>query len=187
MEEFPRHAASHALHAGLPEPGIHRSRARIIAEVRPLFRSKYFNICADEIFDLGKGKNKRLAKRLGEGRLYVDFLKQILAAVRKAGAIPMFWGDIIGKHPKYLKELPCEVVALDWDYSPNLQHSIAPLIAKSGLPFYVCQKTRGLRAPEHRLGGFWSCQFARPLVPGFDPGGLRRLEHAIPRTFGDSL
>ena len=30
----------------------------LIDQYAPLFRSKYFNICCDETFDLGKGRNK---------------------------------------------------------------------------------------------------------------------------------
>jgi len=110
----------------------------IIHEVRPLFRSRFFNICADETFDLGKGKNKALAEKVGKGRLYVDFLKQIMAAVKEADAIPLFWGDIIGAYPELVKEIPTEAIALDWDYSAELKHTKAQLMADSGRAFYVC-------------------------------------------------
>ena len=110
----------------------------IIAEVRPLFRSKYFNLCGDETFDLGKGKNKERAEKFGKGRLYIDFLTQIMAAVRKADAIPMFWGDVVGHHPELLSEIPKDAIALDWDYSAKLTSSIAPLVQESGLSYYVC-------------------------------------------------
>ena len=62
----------------------------IIREVRPLFRSRHFNICCDETFDLGKGKNRVAAARLGNGRLYVDFLKSIMTVVRDCSAVPLF-------------------------------------------------------------------------------------------------
>ncbi len=115
----------------------------IIAEVRPLFRSKYFNICADETFDLGKGKNAKFAEKLGAGRLYADFLKQIMAAVRENGAIPMFWGDVVAHHPEIIGEIPADAIALDWDYGAELKHTIAPLLKKSGRAFYVCPGVSG--------------------------------------------
>lgn len=115
----------------------------IVAEVRPLFRSRYFNLCGDGTFDLGTDRNRALAERVGKGRLYVDFLKQIIDAVKDAGAIPLFWGDVIGKHPELVGEIPREAIALDWDYSAKLTSSIAPLLAQSGRTFYICPGVQG--------------------------------------------
>lgn len=115
----------------------------MIAEVRPLFRSKLFNLCGDETFDLGKGKNKELAAKAGAGRLYVDFLKQVMDAVREAGATPMFWGDVIGHYPELLAEIPADAIALDWDYGAGLEDSKAGLMQKAGRTFYVCPGVAG--------------------------------------------
>jgi hypothetical protein len=115
----------------------------IIAEVRPLFRSKFFNICGDETFDLGKGKNREFAEKSGAGRLYVDFLKQVMEAVREAGAVPMFWGDVIGHHPELIEEIPADAIALDWDYGTQLRDSKADLMRKAGRTFYVCPGVAG--------------------------------------------
>ena len=35
--------------------------AEMIRELRPLFRSRHFNLCCDETFDLGKGRNAAFA------------------------------------------------------------------------------------------------------------------------------
>lgn len=115
----------------------------IIAEVRPLFRSNFFNLCGDETFDLGKGKNRKLAEKTGTGRLYVDFLRQIMDAVRAAGAIPMFWGDVIGRHPELIGQIPADAIALDWDYGADLKDSKAALMQKAGRAFYVCPGVAG--------------------------------------------
>lgn len=115
----------------------------IIQEVRPLFRSKFFNICADETFDLGKGKNKEAVAKLGEGRLYLDFVKQIMEAVHAAGAVPMFWGDIIAKHPELVGEIPKDAVFLTWEYGINFerQEKENRLLHKQRRSFYVCPGT----------------------------------------------
>jgi hypothetical protein len=115
----------------------------IIQEVRPLFRSGYFNLCADETFDLGRGKNKALAEKLGTGRLYLGFLKKIIQAVREAGAIPMFWGDVIGHYPELIGEIPQDAIVLDWDYSARLESNKAELMQKSGRAFYICPGVSG--------------------------------------------
>jgi len=43
----------------------------MIEEYLPLFSSKYFNICCDETFDLGKGKNLLRVQKEGVGTLYL--------------------------------------------------------------------------------------------------------------------
>lgn len=59
----------------------------------PLFSSDKFNICCDETFDLGMGRSKELAEKIGKGRLYVEFLNKIINIVKEHNKIPMFWGD----------------------------------------------------------------------------------------------
>jgi len=111
----------------------------LINELRPLFRSNLFNICCDETFDLGKGRNAEAAKTVGVGRLYIDFLKKIMQIVREAGSIPMFWGDIVAQHPELVDELPRDVIALDWDYNWDMsKHDRSALFREHGIPFYVC-------------------------------------------------
>jgi hypothetical protein len=110
----------------------------MILELRPLFRSRFFNLCCDETFDLGKGRNAAEAARTSTGRLYLDFLLQLIAIVREAGCTPMFWGDIVGNHPELARELPHDVVALDWDYSAGLKDTKSRLFKKARAPFYAC-------------------------------------------------
>ena len=54
----------------------------------------------------------------------------------------MFWGDIIMNHPELLKELPSDLIALNWGYETNHPfQKEAGLFAKSKMPFYVCPGT----------------------------------------------
>lgn len=116
----------------------------IIDEFAPLFSSKYFNICCDETFDLGKGKNAKKSEELGNERLYVDFLKPIMQTVKDHGKIPQFWGDIILKAPEMLKEMPADVIALNWDYTPEIiGHSDSKGFAEAGMRFYNCPGVAG--------------------------------------------
>jgi hypothetical protein len=126
----------------------------IIREVRPLFRSRYFNICADETFDLGNGRNKPLADKIGKGQLYVEFLNQIMALVREAGATPLFWGDVISHHPEVIDEIGADAIALDWDYDGRPSGSRARLLAQAGRRFYVCPGTSAWEGwlPHFRKG-----------------------------------
>lgn len=115
----------------------------MITELLPLFSSKYFNICCDETFDLGKGKNSSRAERAGVGRIYVDFVKKIAGVVIENGKIPMMWGDIVLHHPDLIGELPSEMVFLNWGYDPDIDEKGAKLFAEKGLTQYCCPGARG--------------------------------------------
>lgn len=124
----------------------------IIDEFAPLFSSKYFNICCDETFDLGKGKNAKKSETLGKNRLYVDFLKPIMQTVKDNGKIPQFWGDIILNSPEMLEEMPKDVIALNWDYSPGITgHSDSKGFAKANMRFYNCPGVCGWNTVINRI------------------------------------
>ncbi len=111
-------------------------------ELLPNFSSRYFNVGCDETWDLGRGQSQALCARRGKGRVYLDFLKQIHREVSRRGKRMMFWGDIILHHPELIKELPRDLIAMNWGYEAN--HPFAKetaLFAKSKIPFYVCPGT----------------------------------------------
>ncbi len=115
----------------------------MLEEYLPLFSSKYFNICCDETFDLGKGKNAKVAQEKGDGRLYVDFLKKIIGIVIKHGKIPMFWGDIVLRHPELIKEIPSNTIFLNWAYGADVTEDATATFCKAGVQQYVCPGVTG--------------------------------------------
>jgi hypothetical protein len=111
-------------------------------ELLPNFSSPFFNVGCDETFDLGLCQSKKLCERIGKGRVYLDFLGKIHREVSRRGKCMMFWGDIILKYPKLIKELPRDVVALNWGYEANHPFAReAAKFAKAKIPFYVCPGT----------------------------------------------
>ena len=135
-------------------------------ELLPNFSSQFFNVGCDETWDLGRGQSKKLCAAKGQGRVYLDFLRQIHQEVSGRGKTMMFWGDIILKYPKLIKELasfgtppsggsdrrtesplPPEggvpsLVALNWGYEADHPFDReAALFAKAKIPFYVCPGT----------------------------------------------
>jgi len=117
--------------------------AELYDELLPNFESRLFNIGCDETFDLlGEGRSADAVKEKGEGRVYLDFLLKVAELVRKRGKRPMFWGDVILRHPELVPELPKDLIALDWGYEGN--HPFmdeAAKFAAAGLDFYVCPGT----------------------------------------------
>ena len=111
-------------------------------ELLPNFSSRFFNVGCDETWDLGRGQSKKLCQSKGQGRVYLDFLKKIHREVSRRGRTTMFWGDIILKYPHLIKQLPGDVIALNWGYEANHPfEKETRRFAKSGIPFYVCPGT----------------------------------------------
>ena len=113
----------------------------MLSEFIPLFSSKYFNICCDETFDLGKGKNAAEAEKRGTETLYVEFLQKIIAVTEKYGKTAMFWGDIIATRPELIRTLPEGTVALEWDYSGKASLRDTAALAEVTDKFYICPGT----------------------------------------------
>ena len=114
----------------------------LMDELLPHFTSDCFNVGCDETWDLGRGQSRERCDRLGQGRVYLDFLLQIHREVTARGRRMMFWGDIILHHPELVRELPRDVIALNWGYEANHPFDReAPVFAQSGVPFYVCPGT----------------------------------------------
>ena len=111
-------------------------------ELLPNFSSPFFNIGGDEAWDLGKGQSKKLCEEKGKGRVYFDFLKKLHREVKARNRKMMFWGDIVLKYPKLIRELPENVIALNWGYEADHPFEReAGLFAKAKIPFYVCPGT----------------------------------------------
>ncbi len=110
-----------------------------IEEFMGLFSSRYFNVCADETFDLCKGRSKALGEERGVKRVYLDFLKRLCGLVISKGKIPMFWGDVLLECPELLKELPKEAVCLNWEYAPDVTEDQVKLLTDAGVSnLYLC-------------------------------------------------
>ncbi|HRR33075.1 MAG TPA: family 20 glycosylhydrolase [Kiritimatiellia bacterium] len=112
-------------------------------QLLPNFTSRLFNVGCDETFDLrGEGRSAARVREHGEGRVYLDFLKEIHTRVTARGRRMAFWGDIIIRHPELVREVPRDALALEWGYEADHPFDAhGGLLAVSGLPFYVCPGT----------------------------------------------
>jgi hypothetical protein len=145
-------------------PGTRPFLRQLYDELLPNFSSRFFNVGCDETWDLGRGQSKKLCVAKGQGRVYLDFLKQIHREVSTRGKRTMFWGDIILKYPKLIPELASfgvppsgglhgkpnkppkggtpNVIALNWGYEADHPFDReAALFARAKIPFYVCPGT----------------------------------------------
>lgn len=114
----------------------------LMDDMLPYFTSSIFNVNLDEPYDLGKGKNKELAKEKGNAYLYMDYLKRLHERVTARGKEMYMWGDILASHPETLADLPKDITVLDWGYEADAPFaSRAADLKKNGLPFILCPGT----------------------------------------------
>jgi hypothetical protein len=119
-------------------PGSIRLVEELFAELLPNFSSPLVNIGCDETFEISDPEE------------YLGFLLKVCDCVRAHGKRPMFWGDVILKHPALVSRLPKDLIALDWGYEGNhpFERECAAF-RSAGLDFYVCPGTSSWRS----LGG----------------------------------
>lgn len=139
-DEEPRSACARQQHhtVNICDPRALELVKGLIDEYRPLFATDKFNICADETFDLGKGKSAAYCREKGHGPAYVEYVRQLCQHVLDMGCIPMMWGDVIVEYPELLNEFPEGTQFLNWDYSADVSDEKTKKFAEAGVPFYNC-------------------------------------------------
>lgn len=134
------------------DPGSIRLVSELYDEFVPLFEAVDFNVCCDETWELGKGRSKTLAEKIGTGRVYLEFLLKIHRLCEKHGKRMNAWADILLKYPEMLRKLPKDIVLLNWEYEQdgaNIQRTKD--IARSGINFMVCPGTSSWLTHGSRL------------------------------------
>lgn len=122
-------------------PETYKFIDELYEEFLPLFSSKRFNACCDEVYDLGCGKSHSMCKKLGKGRVYLNHLLKLRKSAARHGKEIMFWGDILLKYPELIREMPKDVTLLNWGYRANYKFETCKLFDKAGRNFYCCPGT----------------------------------------------
>lgn len=112
----------------------------LLDELLPCFHSDYCNVCLDEPFELGMGKNE--ASKAKKYHLYSDYASKLHAHLAQHKKQMMMWGDVIARDHAILDRLPDDVLILDWGYEAEYPaEERAALLAQSGHPFCLCPGT----------------------------------------------
>lgn len=124
------------------DPGSVPLLRELYGQLLPHFRSRMFNVGADETFDLGQGRSREACEARGKGTVYLEFLKQIHDLVAEKSHLMQFWGDIVLNHPELIPQLPKPCIALNWGYEADhpFESEGAHFVA-AGVPYYVCPGT----------------------------------------------
>lgn len=120
-------------------PRVYQFLDDIYAEVLPVLPFEMFNVCCDEVYDLGKGPSKELVEQIGAVGVYLQHVQKVHELLKNRGKRMMMWGDIIMNHEDRIKEIPPDTVVLCWDYAPrdDFDAYILPF-SQSGFEFFVC-------------------------------------------------
>ena len=111
--------------------------ASLIDQYIPLFRSKYFNICCDETFDICNGKNAGKDR----GELYLEFTLKIIEHLKSRGKTVMMWGDVVLNHPETMERFPEDMIMLNWCYEDNPNLAAVEKFAEYKFGQIVCPGT----------------------------------------------
>lgn len=109
----------------------------MIGEIASAFSSPYFNIAADESWDVGLGANKERVAKSDLATVHAEHYKRVFAIVKKYGKKPMMYGDIILEHPDILKKIPSDVVMVDWHYGASFDYPSPEIFRSAGFPYVV--------------------------------------------------
>ena len=111
----------------------------VYTEMLPAFSSSYFNINADEAWDLVRGDLTELAQSIGPGQLYANHVNPLLEFLTVKDRRPMIWGDMLLSYPKAFNLIPENTTILTWEYGglDTFNAWIDP-IREAGFDYWVC-------------------------------------------------
>ncbi len=128
----------------------------MLQQVIPLFSSNKFNICCDETMDVGNGRGKALADKIGKGQMYVNYLNKLCEYLKKQGKEVMFWSDVIRSHTDLVPQLPDDIICLVWEYNHPLRPDRYVPVMQTSMRKYICPWTgaAGRFVPKYHGKGY---------------------------------
>src|SRR5437868_5559364 len=121
------------------QEGTYKLIADWYKELDELFPGQFFHIGADETFELGEGQSREQIKAKGVGAVYFAHLNRVREILQPYHRRLMFWGDIALNHPDLLKNVPRDMIVMNWSYGAreDFKARIKPF-KDAGLDQFVC-------------------------------------------------
>lgn len=125
-----------------PTPDNAEFALDLVREQAANLRSRRVNICADEPFDLGRGRSRARVEEHGLAQVFVEHLRRLTDPLIEEGYEVLFWGDGLNRHPELVPSLPEKgASAVVWRYeapdpdAPSLDTLLSPeLVEMLGIP-----------------------------------------------------
>lgn len=118
--------------------------SNLIGDLVSYHSSNYFHIGGDETKLLGMcSKCSNRVDNEGEGGVFYSYINDIInLVIDKYHKIPIIWGDMVLKYPKYYNNLPKKTIILDWNYGWKFNPKLNSII-DSG---YTCWGAAAMRS-----------------------------------------
>ena len=143
----------------------------MIGEVASCFSSPYFNIAADESWDVGLGANKERVMKSDIATVHAEHYKRVFAMVKKYGKIPLMYGDVVLDHPEILTKIPKDVTFVDWHYGTAFDYPSPEIFKTAGFQYIVSPAVWNFTGPfPNYLNTFMNIQYL--TQEGFRNGSL---------------
>lgn len=114
----------------------------LVNELTECFQSNCVNVGLDEPFELGKGKNLELTKKVGAGTLYAEYVNKLYYSLKNKRKTMMMWGDMVFQHAEVASLLEQDIVLLDWGYQAEYPfESHAKILSSLNKKFLLCPGT----------------------------------------------
>lgn len=123
-----------------------------LSQLLPCFRSGLVNIGCDETYDVGWGRSRAACEQRGGGaagriEVYLEFVASVCGVVRRLGKRPMLWADVALSHPRSVRALPEDAIALAWGYEPDAPFEAwCRTLLEAGIEPWVCPGTSSWRS-----------------------------------------
>lgn len=159
--EYERYAEFPGAHTvNVSDEKVYAMLDEMIGEIASCFSSPYFNIAADESWDVGLGVNRERVRKSDLATVHAEHYKRTFDLVKKHGKKLMMYGDIILEHPEILKKIPQDVTMVDWHYGTQFDYSSPEIFRTAGFPYVVSPAVWNFTGPfPNFLNTYMNIQF----------------------------
>ncbi|MBF8293929.1 MAG: hypothetical protein HW389_474, partial [Bacteroidetes bacterium] len=138
LPEYVKYAEFPGAHTvNVSDEAVYKMLDEMIGELSAAFSSTYFNMAADESWDVGLGANKARVAASDIASVHAEHYKRLFDIIKKYKKKPMMYGDIILNNPAILGKIPNDVIIVDWHYSSQEQYSSPGTFRAAGFPYVV--------------------------------------------------
>ncbi|MGB2867759.1 MAG: glycoside hydrolase family 20 zincin-like fold domain-containing protein [Bacteroidota bacterium] len=138
MPEYVGYAEFPGAHTvNVSDEAAYRLLDEMIGELASAFSSPWFNMAADESWDVGLGANKARVAASDLATVHAEHYRRVFDILARHKKKPMMYGDIILKNPTILEKIPHNVVMVDWHYDVQSNYPSPEVFKAAGFPFVV--------------------------------------------------
>ena len=138
LPEYAKYAEFPGAHTvNVSDEAVYAMLDDMIGQLSDAFSSPYFNMAADESWDVGLGANRDRVAASDIATVHAEHYKRLFDIIKKHKKKPMMYGDVILNNPTILDKIPKDVVIIDWHYGAQDSFSSPATLKSAGFPFVV--------------------------------------------------